>query len=444
MLAAFRNILKVKELRTKVFWTFAIIAIVRLVQNVPCPGIDTNELRNMIEEIKRTSGGGVFNMFNMFSGGALQGLAIGVLGIMPYITASIIMQLMTPVVPQLERMQQEGEHGRQQYQNITRWITIAICIVQGWMLAAGMQAGTLPGMNQSFKIVMNPGTGFMLMTVTVMTGGALLIMWLGEQISEKGLGNGASLIITISIISSMPGALGILYDKWRSDEYTIIHIVLLFAVFIGITIGTVALVQGMRKLPIKYARRAVGDQMVQGESTYLPLKVNHAGVMPIIFASALMMFPPLLFAQLKWTGAGKYFAFGTNSYVIIYAAMTLIFTFFWVATQFNPIKIADDLKRSGGFIPGYRPGEPTAKFLNQTMTKITVAGGICLTVLAVIPIMMHSALKTDFTVTQFFGGTSLLIMVGVVLQTMQQIEVQLVQHNYEGFVSSGRLSSRMG
>lgn len=443
MLSAFKNILKVEDLRKKVFYTLAIVALVRLVQNIPVPGIDLEQLGLAMEKIKSQSGtGGFVSLINIFSGGALTKFAIGVLGIMPYITASIVLQLMSPVVPQLEKMKKEGAQGQQKYIQLTRYITIVICLFQGFGLAKGM-----PMMFPEFNIVVDPSMSFYLITTIILTASAMLIMWLGEQITDKGLGQGASIVITVSVISSMPQAIMEVWSLIQSNDLTIIHGILIAAIFLAVTAATVMVVQGMRKIPLKYAKRTAGSRGAMEKTSFLPLKVNHAGVMPIIFAGPVMMFPALLGQKLGWTTFAAYLSYGTWTYVFVYAILVIGFTFFWVATQFNPIQIADDLNRQGGFIPGIRPGDPTKEFLNDTMTKITYAGAIFLTLLAISPMVLFSGFEkigSNHLITSFFGGTSLLIMVGVILQIMQQIEVQLVQHNYDGFVSSGRLRSRQG
>lgn len=436
MLNAFKNMLKVKELRKKLYYTLALIALVRLIQNIPLPGIDVTKLQNLMQQAADTGGKGLLDTFNLFSGGALSRFAIGVLGIMPYITASIVMQLMTPIIPQLEKLQKESEQGRQKIQQITRYLTIVICIVQGAALAATLQSDQFPG------VVLLPSTFFTIMSVICLTGAALLIMWLGEVITDKGLGQGASLIITISIISSMPQAVGTLYEQFQTGKTDIVKITLLIALFFAITAATVALVEALRKIPLKYAQRNATGKATQIQTSYLPLKVNHAGVMPIIFAGALMMFPGLAMQKLNWSFLAPFSAYGEPGYIALFAVLILGFTFFWVATQFNPIQVADDLKNSGGFIPGYRPGESTSEFLNYTMSRITVAGAIFLTIIAIIPMFLNKGLQSSFVVSQFFGGTSLLIMVGVVLQTMQQIEVQMVQNTYEDYVDNSKLRSR--
>ena len=436
MLNAFKNMLKVKELRQKLYCTLALIALVRLIQNIPLPGIDVTKLQNLLQQSADAGGKGLLDTFNLFSGGALERFAIGVLGIMPYITASIVMQLMTPIIPQLEKLQKESEQGRQKIQQYTRYLTMIICVVQGAALAATLQSDQFSG------VALLPGWFFTTMTVLCLTGAAFLIMWIGEVITEKGLGQGASLIITISIISSMPQAVGTLYEQFQTGKTDIVKITLLVALFFAITAAVVALVEALRKIPLKYAQRNATGKATQIQTSYLPLKVNHAGVMPIIFAGALMMFPGLAMQKLDWSWLAPFSAYGEPGYIALFAVLILGFTFFWVATQFNPIQVADDLKNSGGFIPGYRPGESTSDFLNYTMSRITVAGAIFLTIVAIIPMFLNKGLQSSFVVSQFFGGTSLLIMVGVVLQTMQQIEVQMVQNTYEDYVDNSKLRTR--
>ena len=444
MISAFKNIFKVKDLRKKILYTLFIIAIIRIIQNVPVPGINVDQLDQAITDAKESqkAGAGVLQMFNIFSGGALQKCAIGVLGIMPYITASIIMQLMSPVFPQIQKMQREGVQGRQQYIQITRYMTIGICVVQGFLFARG-----LPSLFPKYQLIDNPSFGFYLTTTLILVAAAMLIMWLGEQITDKGIGQGASLIITVSVIAAMPSAIFTVFKFVTDGQMTIIHAMLLGGLFLSVTAATVMVVQGLRKIPLKYAKRTAGSRGSIEKTSFLPLKVNHAGVMPIIFAGPVMVFVGFVINYLGLTGIGAYLGYGSPVYTLVFAALIIVFTFFWVATQFNPIQIADDLNRQGGFIPGIRPGESTAQFLNETMTKITFAGAVFLTALAVFPMLLFAnieLLQANQDITSLFGGTSLLIMVGVILQTMQQIEVQLVQHNYEGFVSTGRLRSRAG
>jgi preprotein translocase subunit SecY len=339
-------------------------------------------------------------------------------------------------------MQSEGVQGRQKYIQVTRYLTILICVVQGFLFARSM-----PTLFPKHNLITNPTVGFYITTTLILLAAAMLIMWLGEQITDKGIGQGASIIITVSVISSMPSAIFRIVKYVSEGEMTPIHALLLGVLFLTVTAATVMVVQGLRKIPLKYAKRTAGSRGSIEKTSYLPLKVNHAGVMPIIFAGPVMIFVGVVINYLGLKTLGALLAYGQPLYVLVFAILILLFTFFWVATQFNPIQIADDLNRQGGFIPGVRPGDSTAQFLNETMTRITFAGAVFLTALAIFPIILFSnidILQSNHDITSLFGGTSLLIMVGVILQTMQQIEVQLVQHNYEGFVSTGRLRSRAG
>jgi preprotein translocase subunit SecY len=450
MISAFKNIFKVKDLRKKILYTLAMIAIIRIIQNIPIPGINVDQLTLALEDAKenQAASNGIIQTLNIFSGGALAKCAIGVLGIMPYITASIILQLMSPVFPQLQKMQREGVQGRQKYIQLTRYITILICVVQGFLFARG-----LPTLFSGYNLINDTSMGFYVSTTLILLASAMLIMWLGEQITDKGIGQGASIIITVSVISSMPSAIFRVVKFISEDQMTPIGAILLASLFLAVTAATVMVVQGMRKIPLKYAKRTAGSRGSVEKTSYLPLKVNHAGVMPIIFAGPVMIFLGFVVSYganngIDWLKtASALLGYGDPVYILIFGILILGFTFFWVATQFNPIQIADDLNRQGGFIPGVRPGDATAEFLNATMTRITFAGAVFLTALAVFPLLLFSyveLLKSNQDITSLFGGTSLLIMVGVILQTMQQIEVQLVQHNYEGFVSTGRLRSRAG
>jgi preprotein translocase subunit SecY len=464
MIADLKNFIKVKELRDKILWTLFILALARLLQNIPLPHIDKEALDLMQTEIanaRANNSGQIFNMVNVFSGGALQKLSIGALGIMPYITASIVVQLMAPVIPALEKMQKDGINGRQRISQITRYATIVISLFQAIFLAKALpQLGDFS--QQIFGFQLPPGTilihdagfGFMITTVLVLTGTALLITWLGEQITERGVGNGASILIMANILADAPAAFSVLIGKWNPPKFALIHLILLFCVMIAAAAATVVLVQTLRKIPLKYARKAGGaDKVLSEKTSFLPLKLNHAGVMPVIFASALMMVPNILLQNIHPTSEiGKTIvsflaanlSYGSFGFIIFEGVMILLFTFFWVATQFNPIQISDDLNRSGGFIPGVRPGEPTSDYLNSVMTRITVAGGLFLVVLATFPSVMNTVILKDpnMLLSQFFGGTSLLIMVGVILQTYQQFQVQVVQQNYDSIATTGRLRSR--
>jgi len=449
MLSAFTNSFKIPELRSRILFTFGLIFVCRLIAAIPTPGVNAAVLQAEIQRIQTTAGGSFLGFFNLFSGGALENFAVGALGIMPYISASIILQLLTAVIPALEKLSREGDAGRQKITQYTRYLTIAICVIQGFVLAISLENPGQFGIQG--QIVDAPGWGFRLLTVVAITSGSMVLMWLGEQITERGIGNGISLIITISIVSSLPGAVQALISMFQPVEgglqqFSYFHLIgLLIFIFLVIT-GTVAITVAQRKIPVQYAKRVVGRKVYGGQSTYMPLRVNYSGVMPIIFAQAILMFPSALLTRVpidfvKQIGAAL--NFGTPLYNTVYALMIMFFSYFWVATQFNPIQIADDLKRYGGYIPGIRPGQPTAQFLDDTMTKITLAGAVFLTVIAVLPTIMAQQFRVPWIVAQFFGGTSLLITVGVMLETMRQIESHLLMRNYEGFLRKGKLRGRV-
>lgn len=453
MLSAYLNCYKIPELRKRLLFTFGMIALCRLVCFIPCPGVDPSELAKLLGSLGGKGQGGFLDVINMFSGGAMEKFAVGALGIMPYISASIILQLMTPVIPQLERMMREGESGRQKYNQIMRYITLAICVIQGAIFATAMVRGND---SEGGARIANNSFGFIILTIIALTAGAMFVMWIGEMITERGIGNGASIIITINIIARLPEAVGSLVKMVFSGtmvgdaEITPIHLVILIALFFLVTAGAIALTQGQRKIPVCYATRrmpGVGQTSVV-QTSYLPLRVNYSGVMPIIFAGAILSFPMMIMRFLpNWPIINRiaaYFQYGSALYLIIYGIMILVFSFFWVANQFNPIQIADDLQKQGGYIPSIQPGNATAEFLDNAMTRITLAGAIFLTVLAVFPMMLSNAMNINSMVAQFFGGTSLLIIVGVGLDTLRQIETYLIARHYDGFMSKGQLRSRRG
>jgi preprotein translocase subunit SecY len=446
MLSAFSNSLKIPELRNRILFTLGLIFIVRIMANIPTPGVDSSALRAFIEGLQGTAGGSFLGLYDLFSGGALQQFAVGSLGIMPYISASIIIQLLTAVVPALERLAREGDSGRDKITQYTRYLTVVICIVQGYAMATVMQRPESIGINR--QVVMIPGLGFSLMTIMTLTTGTLLMMWLGEQITERGIGNGISMIITINIISSLPGALQAAINMFQPvdgiAQFNVFHAIGLIAMIFLVIAGVVAVTQAQRKIPVQYAKRVVGRKMYGGQSTYMPLRVNYSGVMPIIFAQAILMFPSRLLGmiQVDWVqDVAAALNFGTPLYNSIYALMILFFSYFWVATQFNPVQIADDLKKHGGYVPGIRPGKATADYLDTTMSRITLAGAVFLTIIAVMPSLMSQQLGIPFIVSSFFGGTSLLIIVGVMLDTMRQVESQLLMRHYDGFLKKGKLRS---
>lgn len=447
MLSAFANSLKIPELRRRIFFTFAIVFLTRLVAAIPTPGVDPDQLQRLIDQIQNSPGGSFMGLYNLFSGGALERFAIGSLGIMPYITASIILQLMTAVVPTLERLAREGDVGRQKITQYTRYLTVFLCIVQGYAAARIIENPSALMGNISNDIVIFPGWPFRILTVITMTTATLFLMWLGEQVTERGIGNGISLIITVSIIASLPGAVQATYNMFTGEEaqFSIFHLVALSITLFAVIAGVIALTQAQRKVPVQYAKRVVGRKQYGGQSTFMPLRVNYSGVMPIIFAQAILMFPGRLLGFIDvpfFQKMSAALAIGTPIYNLMYAILILFFSYFWVATQFNPVQIADDLKKHGGYVPGIRPGRATAEFLDRTMTRITLAGAVFLTIIAVIPMIMGQELGIPWIVAQFFGGTSLLIIVGVVLDTMRQVESHLLTRHYDGFLKKGKLRSR--
>ena len=456
MFSAFVNAFKIKELRKKIFFTAGVIVLCRIAANIPCPGVDTKNLKTYFDSFGADSAAGQFmGMFDLFSGGALQQFAVGALGIMPYISASIIMQLLVPVVPSLEKLSREGEVGRGRINQYTRYLTILICIVQGAMAAVAMGNPSnlgLPAPDPGAPLVTNPGLGFILMSVCILTAGTMILVWLGERITEHGIGNGVSIIITINIIERLPQALVGLYEMMVSGataggtRFRLVHLFILFMLFVAVTALTVILTQGQRRIPIQMAKKIVGSKMTGG-STYIPLKVNFPGVMPIIFAGAILIFPGILLRAIPVPSIQRlavYFGHDTYTYMVCYALLILIFSYFWVANMFNPLQVADNLKKEGAYIPGIRPGKPTSDFLDFSMTRVTFAGALFLLGLAIIPMLLYKWFKIPYNVASFFGGTSLLIIVGVTIDTLSQMESHLVMRNYDGFLKRGRLRSRRG
>ena len=456
MWRAFRNAWNVKELRSRLLFTALIIVLVRFASSIPCPGVDPAALAEFIKQVAANSqnGGGLMAMIDLFSGGAVAHFALGALGIMPYITASIIMQLLVPVIPQLEKIQRDGEGGRQRISQYTRYLTLLVCAIQGAMVAAAMiNPGKLglPVPNQ--PLFTGSPLVFIPMTVLVLTCTTMVFTWLGEQITERGIGNGVSLIITINIVSRLPHSVIELIDMARKGvtpagtTFRPVQLLVLLTVFGIVTAATILLSQGYRRVPIQMVRKTVGNKMMGG-STYMPLKVNFANVMPIIFAGAILMVPAWLFRIMAersggwWITLAQSFQMDGTGYAITYGLLILAFSFFWVANQFNPLQIADNLKKEGAYIPGISPGQATADFLDSAMTRVTAGGAVFLMALALFPMFLYNSFQIPFMVAQFFGGTSLLIMVGVVLDTMSQLESHLTMRHYDGFLKSGRLKSR--
>ena len=460
MISAFLNSVKIPELRRRILFTLAVIVVVRLGAAITTPGVNPVVLQEWFRSTADKSGG-VAALFNLFSGGALENCAIFSLGIMPYISASIMLQLLTAVIPQLGRLARE-DGGRQKIMQYTRYATVALCIFQGYLLAISFQHPeayhtVLGGIPETISrlgipLVDDPGWTFRIVTVISLTAGTLFLMWLGDQITERGIGNGISLIITVGIVARLPAALSQAWNTFvpsagaaASQVNPLVLVLMVLFLFLVIA-AVIAITQGVRKIPVQYAKRVVGRKMYGGQSTFMPLKVNYAGVMPIIFAWALLLFPTTIVGfAFKNSRTAKQIvdlmSTGWPHYVLL-AAMIFFFSYFWVATQFQPSQIADDLKKYGGYIPGVRPGKPTSDFLDFTMTRLTFAGAIFLTLIAVLPTMLSQGLHVPVITAQFFGGTSLLIIVGVMLDTMRQVETHLIQRHYDGFLRKGRIRGR--
>ena len=452
MLKAFANTLKVPELKKRILFTAGLVAICRLVSLVPTPGVDGSAISEAFKNATGTAGG-LLGMMDIFTGGALARCSVGFFGIWPYISASIILQLMTAIVPALERMARDGEAGRQRLNQWTRYFTIIICVCQSFVLAQTLQSHPEAIFRANVgQIVSNPGFGFVIMTVIAMTTAAMFVMWLGDQITARGIGNGISLIIMINICSRLPMAVMQAQAKYFPDmvpNQDAFQLVLLLIVGFIVCAGTVMLTQGVRKVQIHSARRSAGATTYGGMASYMPLRVNFSGVMPIIFAGPIIQFPGALLARitnphLQWlANIGRTLSEGrTVAYMVIYALLILFFSFFWVATQFNAVRIADDLKRTGGYVPGVRPGRATAEFLDHTMSRVTFIGAIGLIIVAIFPTILYSGMQVPWEMASFFGGTSLLIIVGVALDTLRQMESYLTMRHYDGFLKHGRIQSR--
>lgn len=462
MFSAFNNCLRIPELRNRILFTVALIFVARVGANIPLPGIDSGPLQEFMDEQADSSGGSLLGFYNMFTGGALLKGAVFALGIMPYISASIIMQLAGAVVPWIARLQQEGDVGRQKISQYTRYLTIMICVVQSVLLlmALGSNPGSLIGQGEDFltkygSIITEDNHAWFLIRSTIfLTTGTVILMWLGEQITQNGIGNGISLLITIGIIADLPRACMVFYshffEKYAFSDLSVWPKVLgMIALLLVVTMGIVAMTQALRKIPIQYAKRVVGRKVYSGQSSFLPLKINYSGVMPVIFASAILMFPQQIFQMLYgWTQLGffqsmaNFLQRGGWFYYLTYGGLILIFSYFWVSIMFKPVQIADDLKKNGGYIPGIRPGKPTAEYLDHVMTRLTFAGALFLTIVAVFPDLILSLAKIPYIVATFFGGTGMLITVGVMLDTMRQVETHLLQRHYDGFLKKGKLRGR--
>ena len=456
---AIANAFRIPDLRRRLLFTLGLLAVYRFGGHIPTPGININRW----EEFFSRNSGSIFDFFDLFAGGNIRRLTIFALGIMPYITASIILQLLTVVVPTLEKLQKEGELGRRKITQWTRYLTVILAMIQSFGIATGLQS-------MEGNIVIHPGFGFTLLTMISLTTGTAFIMWLGEQITERGVGNGMSLIIFAGIVVGLPGAIGNIYTNvFVTHEWGIITLVVILAMMIAVVAFIVLVERGERRIPVQYAKRVVGRRVMGGQSTHMPLKVNAGGVIPVIFASSILAFPqtiagfPFIKSSPWLSGMLGSIRHGEPLYVLMFVALIIFFCFFYVSIIFNPNEAADNMRKYGGFIPGIRPGRNTSDYMNNILTKITVVGGLYLSILCLIPDIMisgihlqHLPLVGNFIDTYFprfileglnvqfyFGGTSLLIVVGVAMDTVNQIEAQLIMRHYEGFTPrAGRIRGR--
>lgn len=436
----FRNIFKIHELRQRIIYTVGILILVRLGSHLTIPGVDSVLLS---EAMKNRTMDDLFGLYDLFVGGAFSNAAIFALGIMPYISASIIIQLMGAVVPYFQKLQQEGEEGRKKITQLTRYGTVLISSLQAWGVTVrllNMEVQNLPIVPEAVQ-----GIGWVVTTIIILTSGTVFMMWMGEQITDKGIGNGISLIIFIGIIARFPIALFNEYRLIEAGQRLIIWEIVIFAFMFFIIAGVVLVTQGTRRIPVQYAKRVVGRKIYGGVTQYIPLRVNTAGVMPIIFAQSIMFIPNTILSffpenEFLQTLSG-WFHFTSPVYSTVYALMIIFFTYFYTAIAFNPKDVADNMKKQGGFIPGIRPGKQTSDFIDNILTKITLPGSFFLAIVAILPAFV-SVMGVTGEFAQFFGGTSLLISVGVALDTLQQIESHLLMRHYDGFMKSGKIKSR--
>jgi len=442
MISGAQNIFKIPELKRRIFWSLAFLAIYRIGVHIPTPGINGDALASFFATQKGT----ILGLIDMFSGGALERLSVFALGIMPYISASIILQLLTVVIPYLAQLQKEGEIGRKKIIQYTRYGTVILSMIQGFGIAVGLES--MRG-GAGEMIVMVPGWSFRILTVITLTAGTAFIMWLGEQITERGIGNGISLIIFAGIVARMPNAVVSTFELFRVGQMSILTILALIVLMVLVVAVIIFVETGQRRLPVQYAKRIVGRRVYGGQSTHLPLKLNTSGVIPPIFASSLLMFPLTianwmprhLLETYPWiqsviTSLGP----GALLYNLLYVGLIIFFCYFYTAVTFNPNDVAENMKKFGGYIPGIRPGQKTAEYIDKVLTRITLGGAIYVSAICVLPTILYRRFNVSF----YFGGTSLLIVVGVALDTVQQIEAHMLSRHYEGLMRKGRLKGRRG
>jgi preprotein translocase subunit SecY len=425
----FQNIFKIPELKKRILFTLALLIVYRIGVHVPVPGIDSMALASFFKQAEGT----IFGIVNMFSGGAFERLSVFALGIMPYISASIILQLLTVVIPHLEQMKKECEQGRKKITQYTRYGTVVLSIIQGFGISVGLESMSSPG---GAPVVLIPGWAFRLMTVITLTAGTAFIMWLGEQITERGIGNGISLIIFAGIVCRLPIASVNTARLLSTGEMGIFAVLILVVLMVGVIALIVFVEQGQRRIPVQYAKRVVGRKMYGGQSTHLPLKINTSGVIPPIFASSIIMFPATIgsFVKVEWIQSiTNAITPGNLAYELLFVAFIFFFCYFYTAVTFNPVDVADNMKKAGGYIPGIRPGKRTADYIDKVLTRITLGGAIYVSAVCVLP----SVLISKFNVPFYFGGTALLIVVGVAIDTVSQMESHMLSRHYEGFLKKG-------
>jgi preprotein translocase subunit SecY len=437
---SFRNIFKIQELRTRLLFTAALLIVVRVGAHITLPGVDAVLLAQAVKNQEQNT---LFGLYDLFVGGAFHNAAIFALGIMPYISSSIILQLLGAVVPYFQKLSKEGEEGRRKITQLTRYGTVVVAALQAWGVSVRLQSESMSVQGIPIVPLDVQGFGFTISTVIFLTAGTMFMMWLGEQITERGIGNGISLIIFIGIIARFPHSI---VDQFMVSSNIIVGIVLV-ALMVAIVAGVVLVTQGTRRIPVQYAKRVVGRKVYGGVTQYIPMRVNTAGVMPIIFAQSIMFIPQTIatfFPNSEWMqNAASYFQYTSVTYSVVYALMIIFFTYFYTAIAFNPKDVSENMQKQGGFIPGIRPGKPTADFIDNILTKITLPGSIFLAIIAILPAFMSTRLGVTASFAQFFGGTSLLIMVGVALDTLQQLESHLLMRHYDGFMKSGKLKGRI-
>lgn len=425
------GLIKIEELRKRIIFTLVMLGVYRLGVHIPTPGVDGAALKQVFESMQGT----IFGFFNMFSGGALERFSVFALGIMPYISSSIIFQLLTVVVPYFHELQKEGEQGRKKITQYTRYGAVLLAIIQGTGIASQLQNYQNP------SVVLNPGFTFVAMTVITLCAGTLFLMWIGEQMSERGIGNGTSVLIYAGIAAGIPKGIGSALSLWRSGEMSFLKILIVVALILVTFYAIIFVERGARRIPIQYAKRVIGRKVYGGQNTFLPLKVNVSGVIPPIFASSLLMFPATFaaFSNLKWMqDFTQMIQPGSMLYEVLFVALIVFFTYFYTAVVFKTDDVAENLKKNGGFIPGIRPGEATAQYIDYVLGRITLGGATYMAAICVLPTIFTQTIKVPF----YFGGTSVLILVGVALDTVAQIETFLLTRNYEGFMKHSRLKGR--